>query len=1100
MKHLGLIGLFVLGPGLAANGQVLSLSGTDWKIKDVPNGSATAFCSDWLPATVPGNVQADLETARLLKPLWYGAGDPRLFEVAKHDWHYRKVFNVPAEFAGRRIRLVFDGVDYACEVWLNGRRLGSNPNMFRRFEFDVAAQIVPGEPNTLDVRIEQIPAVLIPFIEKGDGKLSGRYTDWFFIKGILKTIETLKDLKSPTNFAYDWGFNIWTLGIWKDVRLEASGPAVMKHVKIETPLENDYAKAVVRVDAAVDSLAKLDGTLRLTVSGHGPDQVVEKKLALSEGSNAVHAEVPLDHPALWWPNGHGEQNLYHLEAALVDASGRLSHVFKSRFGVREVRWELTAEPPAEVREKYLPVINGRRIRMIGSNLIPPDLLFARIPERAPHLLRTAQAAGFTALRVWGGGVIFPAAIYDLADELGLMLMLEIPIANTDPKPDPGLLKNLDLTLPAIIRQVWNHPAIIEYNGGNEMRYGADAGDFTVIEHIRKIFAEVDPSRVFRDKDPAAGGAHGKWHFPLDLRQQIDPLGVYAWWNYVMPRVPDGSGAIPAGPKSKVYPVMRNGEFGVQTAGHLETWLRDIPPASQWPVEKEDPILIRKNVTYAVFNDNVWLERPTIDFLFGDAPNLEFLLKGGQYFGGEGLRYAMDAVRRRGLATGGMMSWDFNEPWTNGAGSYLIDYDGRPLMGHAFLQQATAQLSLSLRHATSLYDLRDGVRTTLYLTSDADRPRSGLKWSWRARDRRGAVIVSDQGAVDVSPIEVKKLADIVVPNPPRTAFGPIFVELRLDDAQGRLVHERVHVFGLKGVRSPLRGLLAKNLLDQDDDPPRLQPLLDGSGTVDAKGSQMPEISRPVARTSLQLGANTPHRDGDHEVWDITLTNAGKMTALYCEPKPILNYRTDLIIENLYVCIPPGETRTMTIRAPVPARDGLTLAQTGWKIDCWNAETVELPPSSDIILALGRADRMCREFAGYPGLRPPSKRHSVRVEGRQPDPGAIPLLMDASTAVDLEFPSDAGAAAEQAILRVHAADQSVTGALLGVELNGKPFEARFPEGYGLQKNDPSHLARARTIEISIPAGTLRRQGNLLRVQVRGGGWFTWDALDLRVIRAM
>ena len=101
---------------------------------------------------MPGNIQADLEKARLIPPFWFerddpllakapksGAsiswaemwnrsdftvpgGDPRFAEVARKDWWYRKDFTVPPSFEGRRVRLVFDGVDHECEVYLNGEQ------------------------------------------------------------------------------------------------------------------------------------------------------------------------------------------------------------------------------------------------------------------------------------------------------------------------------------------------------------------------------------------------------------------------------------------------------------------------------------------------------------------------------------------------------------------------------------------------------------------------------------------------------------------------------------------------------------------------------------------------------------------------------------------------------------------------------------------------------------------------------------------------------------------------------------------------------------------------------------------------------------------
>jgi len=80
----------------------LPLSGADWSIREdsseVGRGNPTGTYLNknvWIPAWVPGNIQADLEAVHVLSPLWYGLGDPHLAEVAKKDWWYRKDFNVP---------------------------------------------------------------------------------------------------------------------------------------------------------------------------------------------------------------------------------------------------------------------------------------------------------------------------------------------------------------------------------------------------------------------------------------------------------------------------------------------------------------------------------------------------------------------------------------------------------------------------------------------------------------------------------------------------------------------------------------------------------------------------------------------------------------------------------------------------------------------------------------------------------------------------------------------------------------------------------------------------------------------------------------------
>jgi beta-mannosidase len=1044
--------------------QDFSLSGTDWKIRKAgPESTPPAVSTTdggWLAARVPGNIQSDLEAALQLKPLWYGAGDPRLGEVAKTDWWYRRVFETPPTIEGKRARLVFDGVDYKCEVWLNGKKLGENAGMFRRFSFDVADQLVPGGLNQLDVRVLRIPEEMIEWIEKSDGKMSGYNTPFFFVGGMIKSHEILRDLKSPTNFSYDWGVNIWTLGIWKDIRLEVGGPAVIEWLKIETPLENHFTRATIQVAALVYSTAAASGKLRLRVRGHGVDITGETPFKIEAGDGRVTGKIVIDQPALWWPNGHGDQSLYDLEATLLAGDGIPMHSRTSRFGVREISWKHTSTAAADFPQKYLAVINGRPIRMIGSNLIPPDLLFARASDKVPNLFRHARDAGFTTLRLWGGGIVFPEKVYSLADELGIMLSFEIPIANCDPPANPDFLANLDITIPNIIRQVWNHPSIIEYTGGNEMGYGG-AGDFTTIERIRALFAREDPSRVFRDTDPAAGGVHSPWFFDIDPDNVPRVPPFYAIWNAVSDQQ------------------MRWGEFGSQTPANLEVWHREIPPSAQWPIDVENPILIRKNAGYAVFTPQLWLNKPTIEALFGPSPDLAHLIRAGQWMGAESLRYAVDALRRRGAAMGGMMTWDFNEPWPNGAGSFQIDYDGRPLLNHAFMRQAAAPLALSLRYDTCLFEADKPIQASLFITNDSGNPASDLRWSWKARDRRGGVMDSGEGVVSVADLEVKELAEISVSPDSKIGLGPVLIEVQLRDADKRILGERLHVFGLAGVKAPLRGLLDNRGRDSDDDA-KLSLVLGGQ----------PELFRPITRTSLQVTHGKLRIEGEGEVLELKVTNTGTMTALFCEPQPVLSYRTDLLIDGRHVSIPPGESRTFSIRAPSAGPDQLTLLQTGWRVQSWNSDDAILAPAA--LAAVGCQDRMRREFGGYDKNSAENHAEETKLDGRSPEAAQLPGLFESGDQLlwNFELPEAAMASS----LRLHTSDRSADGATFAVLVNGKTFTDAFPPGYGLQKDDPAHLARPHSVIIPLPPGTLKAGANSIRITNSGKGWITWDAIHL------
>ena len=1248
------------GPCAAAAGagpsRVISLSGSDWSLHDDPDGQGadrrldvadpsapgatlrsqrclpSLRSTSWIPASVPGNIQADLEAAHQLKPLWYGAGDPRMHEAARKDWWYRKDFQVPADFAGQRVRLVFDGVDHECDLWLNGRRIGRNAGMFRRFEFDVADGLKFGQKNQLAVRIARIPEPLAPVILGADapgGALVG--------PAVHKTRAFLKELKSPTNAAWDWAVAVYTLGIWKDVRLEASGPARIQWVRVRTDLLDDYRKATVKAGLEVDSLADLAAKVSFRAVGQRSAAARTIDAALKKGPNQIDVEIPLERPALWWPNGQGDQPLYELQSEIRTAgSGELVDRRTTRFGVREIRWEQVPGAPADFINPLKLVVNGRPVRQLGSNLIPPDCLFGRIDRRGLRLLELARAAGINCLRVWGGGVIFSEAMYDRADELGIMFLQEFPLANAWPETDAVFLANLETTITDIVKQTRNHPCIVEWSGGNEMPW-RNGTKHPALQVLEKIVREQD-RRMFRSTEPAQGsGAHGSYTYVY----HNEPAGYLSWL---------GAGSSNLYRRYNTAQQMRISEFGTNSPANLEVWHREIPPSSQWPLENlSDPILIRKNVFHGAMLAQNWLHKEIVEGLFGPADGLGQIVQAGQFLGAEGLRYAMDALRRKGTALGGgFMSWNYNEPWPNGAGSYLVDYDGRPLMNYDFVKQALVPISLTLQYDSLLYDPSAGVKAELYLASDAPQAAQALRWRWLARDRRGQVFAQGEGAAAIGPQEVKRLAALDLKPPKQTAYGPLFVEMQLSDGSGRVLAERIHVFGIRGVRGSLGGLLKNRQPDQDDNAPgvgdqiprpdgprnlafvgngarpasassaRPEPIhqpkglndglygndhswigaeprssfqidLGKAATVgrfklgrdrtgqfgdravqylkietssdgkqwrtvyekqgvasmpgyepaktmeiqappaearfvrvtvgpaeacldefeayppeaDHKGesprvtfsSGLAQLCRPVRRTSVTVTARPVRIDAGQEVLELAVNNDGPMTALFCEPQALLEYRTDLFVDNNHCFIPPGQSRTITIRSSSAPPGGLSLAQTGWRISTWNADDRVIAPCGGLLLALGRRDAMCREFAGYNDPKGLPEAANTALSGRRPEASGVPCLLKGNAAARFKFTVEAGQVPGGARLRLHSADQSAAVATdLAITMNGRLSAVTLPKGLGIQDRDPAHLAFPATAQVDLPPGALQAGQNVLEVRVSNGGWFTWDALDL------
>lgn len=250
---------------------------------------------------------------------------------------------------------------------------------------------------------------------------------------------------------------------------------------------------------------------------------------------------------------------------------------------------------------------------------------------------------------------------------------------------------------------------------------------------------------------------------------------------------------------------------------------------------------------------------------------------------------------------------------------------------------------------------------------------------------------------------------------------------------------------------------------------------------------------MARTTLEVSPLPTHVEEGQEILGLRVRNTGNMTALFCLPHPLIEYRTDLFIENGECFIPPGESRTITIRADVRSDGGLSLAQTGWRFSCWNAEDVVIEPVDDVLLAVGRRDQMSREYLGYFDTNKDVKQATL--EGTRPDPLPLSFLLDSNHAVRFEFPLSDAQAEHAARLRIHTADQAeTTPTKVAVTLNGRRMDGSLPAGLGIQRIDPAHLAFPATVELQIPAAGLRPGKNILEVRVPDDGWFSWDAMDL------
>jgi len=444
---------------------------------------ATRPWPDAVPAAVPGSVHAALVKAGRLPDPVVGKNQQIAEQASYKTWWLRRTFKRPEGFD--RPRLVFDGVCSSCEVWLNGRSLGTHIGMFGGPSFDLDGLLQ--EENTLLVRLD--PA-----------------RDW------------QDDV--VFNNCYGWHYcKIPARGIWRSVRIEGS-PAV----SIGRPFfaTRDAAKGVVDMIADLNAPSGgWSGTLAVTIRPDGRDGKTHrfaKEVRSDKPAARMHLRVTIPQPRLWWPNDIGEQNLYRATVSFTPAGGGVADVRETTFGIRTVEMAPLPGGPRYDQYNWTFVINGRPMFVKGNNWCTMDPLMDFSRQRYERFISLAKSQHIQMFRPWGSGMPETDEFYDLCDRYGIMVMQEWPTAWNSHERQP--FDALDETVRLNTVRLRNHPSLVMWGANNETP--APFGE--AIAMMGCYSRLLDGSRPYHRAEPWGGSQHnydcywgGK---PLDIMLEL----------------------------------------------------------------------------------------------------------------------------------------------------------------------------------------------------------------------------------------------------------------------------------------------------------------------------------------------------------------------------------------------------------------------------------------------------------------------------------------------------------------------------------------------------------------------------------------------------
>lgn len=515
--------------------------------------------SAWYNATVPGTVLTTLVNQGVYPDPYFGLNNMNIPEsLSRTDWWYRCKFIVPKDIDGNQLRLLFNGINYKADIYLNGKSLGDMKGAFIRGEFNITDLVNKNGENILAVHV--FPPYN-PGIPHEQSMIAGQGLNG----GVLST-------DGPTfisSIGWDWipGIRDRNTGIWQDVRLKAGGDIIIGDPLVTTDiLLPDTTQAKISIKNIVKNITSKTVNGTLTAKIENINISLPFTLAANEEKEITFTpeqfkELNIKNPRLWWPNGYGRPELYNLDLT-VQANNKVSDTKSLKFGIREMSYELMVNDnsqnkrvlytPNETVNKGKPVfdyinrvsftkdnnlptiakdadtsglqplssddpvgpfftirVNGVRIFCRGGNWGMDDGMKRVSRERLEPYIRLHKDANFNIIRNWTGETT-EEDFYALCDEYGMLVWNDFWITTDDtvePSDFPLFVKNAT----DAVRRFRNHPSIAVWCPRNE-----GFAPKQLEESISVMMAKEDPTRHYHGQSRFLNmGTSGPWGYFKD---------------------------------------------------------------------------------------------------------------------------------------------------------------------------------------------------------------------------------------------------------------------------------------------------------------------------------------------------------------------------------------------------------------------------------------------------------------------------------------------------------------------------------------------------------------------------------------------------------
>jgi hypothetical protein len=380
---------------------------------------------------------------------------------------YRRTFEIPENWAGKRILLNFDAVDWETTVWINWEEVGSHKGGYDPFSFDITDELT--DSGTQEIVISVWDPTNTGFQPRG------------------------KQVNNPGGIWYTA-----VTGIWQTVWLEPVNEAHIESLKIIPDIDYESIQITVECSDADD----VNIEIKVEKSG----DIVAEGFA----KPGKRTDISIKNPELWSPKN---PFLYDLEITLKEEDGEVLDEVSSYFGMRKI--SLGKDENGFTRL----MLNDEFVFQFGfldQGWWPDGLYTAPTDDALKYDIEVTKKIGFNLARKHVKSE--PNRWYYWCDKLGLLVWQDMPSGDRgiDPR-SPDFERSQEsgdqfmLELERMIDRLYNHPSIIVW-----VPYNEGWGQWATEDVTNKI-KELDPNRLVNSAsgwaDRGVGDIHDIHSYP-----------------------------------------------------------------------------------------------------------------------------------------------------------------------------------------------------------------------------------------------------------------------------------------------------------------------------------------------------------------------------------------------------------------------------------------------------------------------------------------------------------------------------------------------------------------------------------------------------------